>query len=620
MAWEMEKKRIWPTCLLAGLACALVFGALYGFALINPQNTAWIMNPEKDLYQSYLGWLAYRTSDWRFPIGLYDRFSYPAANSIIFTDSLPLFAVFFKLFRNHLPASFQYYGIWTAFCYFMSGMLGARILHKYTDSHLAAFFGAGFFSFVPALLLRTMVHSALCGQWLILLALGTLFLYREIYHRSGPALALWGFLGILAVFVHMYFVLICGIVLVGYCLCSIIDTRRVGNALRCLVGYIGTALLGVWLLGGFSTGLTADQATEIGFGEFSFNLNSLWNARDKDPQGIWALFRKLPWIDEAKQAEGFSYLGLGILLMLVIALVVLIWRLLSGSRIFITETVDPSQPYTSAGQVRRGVSRRRDNTTHTSRGADTKLSRQNAGTEPTRRTNAALAAGYLVTAILALSVSASNVVTFNDQVLFRYPLPGFVQRLMDTFRSSGRVSWILVYLIMLAALILTLRMHSARAAVILLALLLAVQGGEALLDGRVEPVTLPENTEELDFASTPLGQAILEQEEILHILFTTPMEPKDYYYFGRFAAEHDLTLNDFWFARPAHEAATEAAAKILSELPEDTIIVFYPVQKDEFAKHFLYYYDAGDYVVGSPIRLPVQSLTPPYVEEGPAAA
>ena len=596
---ERKEVRIFPICLLAGLIAGLLFALIYGFGLLDPQNVSWAMNPEKDIYQAYLGWRAFAADTWHFPLGLYNRFSYPELNSIIFTDSVPLFAVIFKLFRGVLPTHFQYFGIWTALCYFLSAALACRILLRYTESRAAALFGAEFFVFIPAMLLRTMVHAALTGQWLVILALSSLFLYREIYRRPGRAFALWAAAGLLAASVQIYFVLICGIILVGYCVCSIVDTRRVGNALRCLFGYIAAALFAVWIFGGFSTGRTSDQVKDAGFGEFSFNLNSFWNARDPDPQGIFALFRKFPWVDEAKQAEGFAYLGLGVWLLLAAALCVVLWRLLSGSRLI---QGGIQKPFVAEGPVaglQPGRSRKRDGTVRT-RGEDAK------GAGPGR----ALAAGFSTAAILAFVFAVSNVVTFNGKVLFSYPLPPLIGQFTSTFRTSGRVVWVLVYMITLAAIIFTLKLHRPAVAAVILAVLLVVQGGEQLISGRVEPVELPENAAELDFSSTDLGRAIAESGEIRHLAFMARLNPEDYYYFGRFAVENDLTMTDFWFARPAHEAADERAWQLLRELPEDTAFIFLPEQEEHFLIDDLNFYNAGDFVVACKAELNAEMVMP----------
>lgn len=639
---ETSGKRIWLTCVIAGLIAGLLFALMYGFGIINPLNTAWVINPDKDIYQAYLGWRAFRISDWRFPWGLYDYFSYPETNSIIFTDSIPGLAIFFKLFRDFLPEDFQYFGMWTAFCYFMNAALAARILHRHTDSQAAAVIGAVFFAFVPALLLRTTVHAALTCQWLVILALTSLFFYRERYRRPLPAMLFWLLMGIMAASVHMYFVLICGIVLGGYCLCSIVDRKNGWNALRCLIAYIGSALLVIALLGGFSTGMETERISDLGYGEYSFNLNSFWNARDKDPKGILSLFRRLPWVDEARQAEGFSYLGLGMLLMILIVVVLLIWRLLCGSSLFYHPVAGSDLTYGSAYNNRRGISRRRKSADEEDRyayetagydpcgddyedgGAD-RLHRGAAAPEDNETAEsgyvtvterwkaekqrlagspiAGLVAGFSFAGLMSLLVAASNVISFNDKVIFSYPLPRFILHIMETFRSSGRVSWVLMYMIMLFALILTLRMHPAHVSVALLSVLLVIQGGEQLLDGRVEPVVVPEGIVEAEFGKTAVGRALADDDGITHLIISIQMEAQDYYYFGKYAVDHGLTLNDFWFARPAHEKASKKAEVLLETPPEDTAFVFFSIQSTAFDQYKLYFYDAGKYAIGCAARL-----------------
>lgn len=639
---DTSGKRIWLTCVIAGLIAGLLFALMYGFGIINPLNTAWVIKPDKDIYQAYLGWRAFRISEWRFPWGLYDHFSYPELNSIIFTDSIPGLAIFFKLFRNYLPADFQYFGMWTVFCYFMSAALAARILHKYTDSNVAALIGAIFFTFVPALLLRTTVHAALTGQWLVILALSSLFFYKERYRRPLPALGFWLLMGVLAASVHMYFVLICGIVLSGYCVCSIVDRKSGWNALRCLIAYIGSAMLIIAALGGFSSGIEPERVKDLGYGEYSFNLNSFWNARDKAPQGILALFRKFPWVDEAKQAEGFSYLGLGVLLMLVIVAVLLVWRLLCGSSLFFRPVAESGFTYGSAYNNRRGISRRKKKADEEDRYAfenaagpeaavgdlgdddmetygnpygpyDSDMPESDYVTvserwkaEKTRlegNPRAGLVAGFTFTGLMSLLVAVSNVVSFNDKVIFTYPLPHFLLTVMETFRSSGRVVWVLMYMIIFFALILTLKMHPARTSVILLAVLLAIQGSEQLIDGRVEPVVVHNHIIEAEFGKTAVGRAISENETIKHVVISIQMEPQDYYYFGKYAVDHDLTLNDFWFARPAHEKASKVAEKQLENPPVDTAFVFFSIQSTAFDQYKLYFYDAGKYAIGCAVKL-----------------
>ena len=67
-----------------------------------------VSNSEKEKYEWYSACCdfiiaqgeAYRNSDWHFPIGMIDSLVYPNQTSVIYTDSIPLFAIFFKYKHN----------------------------------------------------------------------------------------------------------------------------------------------------------------------------------------------------------------------------------------------------------------------------------------------------------------------------------------------------------------------------------------------------------------------------------------------------------------------------------------------------------------------------------------
>ena len=74
----------------------IIFGLIYGLRVLNPLYEDWALT-KSDLMQHYSGWKAFRNESWHFPIGLLNSVSYPTYISIIYTDSIPLLAVFFKL-------------------------------------------------------------------------------------------------------------------------------------------------------------------------------------------------------------------------------------------------------------------------------------------------------------------------------------------------------------------------------------------------------------------------------------------------------------------------------------------------------------------------------------------
>ena len=79
-----------PPLFLGWMAFAIIIGPW----ALNPQSVSWLMH--RDPMQHYLGWVFYRHAPWDFPIGLNPDFGMDISTAIVFSDSIPLFAIFFK--------------------------------------------------------------------------------------------------------------------------------------------------------------------------------------------------------------------------------------------------------------------------------------------------------------------------------------------------------------------------------------------------------------------------------------------------------------------------------------------------------------------------------------------
>ena len=88
--------------LLAALLGAAAFLIVYGQTPLHVTNDAWIMAgyDETDIIQHYSGWLAFRNSDWSFPLGLASDMACGEGTYISFTDSVPWVAIVCKLLRK----------------------------------------------------------------------------------------------------------------------------------------------------------------------------------------------------------------------------------------------------------------------------------------------------------------------------------------------------------------------------------------------------------------------------------------------------------------------------------------------------------------------------------------
>ncbi len=117
--------------LLCAAVGALCFIGIYSVRVLDFTNTGWLFNNDHDLRQHYIGWCAFRSDPWRFPFGLIDSLSYPDSMSVIYTDSIPLFAVIFKIFAPYLPETFQYFGLFGLLSFMLMGGLAGILLRRF---------------------------------------------------------------------------------------------------------------------------------------------------------------------------------------------------------------------------------------------------------------------------------------------------------------------------------------------------------------------------------------------------------------------------------------------------------------------------------------------------------
>ena len=114
---------LWLASFLLGTAA---FVYVTDWRIILPTNTSWLM--VGDAAQHYLGWAFYRNSPWTWPLGLNPLYGMEFSNSIVFTDSIPLLAIPFKVISQFLPYPFQYLGIWVLLCFVLQSYFAFRLI------------------------------------------------------------------------------------------------------------------------------------------------------------------------------------------------------------------------------------------------------------------------------------------------------------------------------------------------------------------------------------------------------------------------------------------------------------------------------------------------------------
>ncbi len=535
--------------MLAALVGMGIFAAIYGVRILNPLYIDWLYSGG-DLSQHYLGWKGFREAAWTFPIGLTDRLIYPFSSSVIFTDSIPLLAVFFKLLSPLLPADFQYFGLWGIVCYGLNGAVSAKILRKYLKSDLQAVTGSVFFILSFQVVFRMYVHTSLAAHWIILLAI--LFcVYRDSVFASVKSRVLMCvLLGIVCSGVHMYFLLMCGIILLGFALLDFLENRDVRRPALILLVYIAAAAGNIFILGGFSAG----GMDSGGLGEYSFNLNGFFNS-----MGYGRFLPEL--FHTSGQVEGFAYVGAGILLMLLIAcLNLLVYKIRSG------------------GRGKRLFSRY------------------------------TLICFGLVN-LAAVIVAASPGVNFGNVTLWEWPVPDWLRDIWSVFRASGRIAWIGVYCLMLFALCADARIIAKGWKTGILMLCLAIQ----LMDIFPFVQSVRQRFSETAVYQSPLQdqtwQLIGEDEKIQHVILIPGLPWEEQYHLAVWALDYGMTLNDFHMG---HEAGEEQAfaqlEQDLAEPREDRVYIWRSDNTAECLNYDLYYYACDQYIVG--LAEPLEGVEP----------
>lgn len=526
------------TYIIVGFMSMLVFCLIYGVRVLDPTYTDWLMQGG-DISCHYLGWKAYRTGEWMFPIGCTDYLSYPDKMSVIFTDSIPVFAVFFKILSPMLPVNFQYFGFWGILCFALQGVLSARIIIHFTKNQALIIITSLLFVFTPVMIWRMFAHTALAGHWILILALETVFVYKA-YSESRKIFVIWTIVGILAPAIHIYFVLMCGIILVGYCIVDIAEFKRIKRSFFLLADYIFSVVFTVWILGGFYSNVSSADA---GLGIYSVNLNALFN-----PQGWSCIYKDLP-LYGAGQYEGFAYLGAGFVFLFFISI---LWL---------------------AGNYKIKI-----------------IFRNNL--------SEVLAFGliFFASSILALS----PVITLGDRVIFEWILPEIIIRYWSVFRASGRIIWIADYLVMFCSCMIIFKTWTNKKMCIVLmsfCILCQICDIRIIMSDRNNTFNQKAEYRAVALKDEDVWKQIGKNHDIEHMVLMQTVSIEQLYDFTEWALNNGKTVNQFYFAREL-SSTDENRQKALENPDNSEIFIFTKENMFSCLKYDLNYYFADDFIIG----------------------
>lgn len=391
---------------LAGLG---FFAGSIGAAIADTSNVQWLLHGN-DWTTHYAGWAMFRNTPWQWPPGKLPELMYPRGTAIVFTDSLPIVSLLLKPFSPWLPANFQFTGCWFALCCTLQGGFGALLAQRWTRSPAIIVAAAAMFLYMPVMLNR-LPHATLMAQWLILACLWLYFrptIPRGIVAEMWP----WWAFALFAAGTMPYLAAMVLALMFAYCVRRRFVDRQRSTAQAMGMLFFGTiAVVFMWWISGVAAVKMGNASGGVSHGVYSFNLLGFFNS-----YGWSMLLPALP-VASASQIEGYSYLGLG-----VIALVVL---LLLQAVVQRRRPSWPSQHWP-----------------------------------------------LFLVALITTAFAASTVFTIGSWTLIDYPLS---TPLLAAFRSSGRFIWIAYYLTVLAALVFSIKRFGANVASVVLACALALQ-------------------------------------------------------------------------------------------------------------------------------------------------
>jgi hypothetical protein len=277
--------------------------------VLDPTNTTWLRD-EGDAMQHYLGWAFFRHGPWTWPLGLNPNYGLELGASILYTDSVPLFAFLFKPLSPLLPEPFQYLGIWLLVAFVLQAVLAWALVGLVTPDARRRVAASALFVFAPPAMFRLAGHWALFAHWELLAGL-----YLSLRPSRVRQTVYWALLTSCAALTHMYLFFMVGVLWSGAWLGDALFGRRRAGALAVeAVAVPARFLFALWQAGLFVVG---EGKSTGGFGDFRMNLNAPVNAYG------WSYV--LPTLDwRMTEYEGFMFFGLGVLLLAAVALPALI--------------------------------------------------------------------------------------------------------------------------------------------------------------------------------------------------------------------------------------------------------------------------------------------------------
>lgn len=510
---------------LCGLVVSIIIGMLFACWLLPNGFVAgtypyWLaQNEDVTVYVS--GFNAFFREPWQWPLWRIDSLNWPGGTLTTFVDAIPIYAAALKLLAPASWFPFNPYGYWVAGCIVLQSTGAWWVLREArVKSWIGLLTLALLLMSFPAWLAR-MGHISLMSQWLLVfaIALTVRSSRRQNFSGLGWCALLW-----FAFFTNIYVFAMCALV----CACDALRCLRKGKrrsvftwASLTVATVAASAFATMWPIPG-STG-----APDVGFGIYSMNLLSPFTG---------SRFFELTAHSGEQAFEGYNYLGLGGLALIVIAL----WL-----------------------RVRR----------------------------PQKNTTSGFPAELWIVLVVCTLYALSNAVYAGNTLLWAWEVPEWAKPITGQLRASGRFFWLVGYaLIVFSVIAITQRLPRLIAVMILIGATtlqaidlwpqmhqlrtLAPKPGAQVIEIDAWDQALPDHTQTIYFF--PKFKCGRKTD-----LFVTLLPVM------RYASERGLNINTGYIAR--HNPVCEGEAEeIAASNPTNSVYVFATQEYEQALIHSMF--------------------------------
>ncbi|MEY3165009.1 MAG: hypothetical protein RLZZ270_747 [Actinomycetota bacterium] len=438
----------------------VVFIYATGGRIIDPTNRDWLMLG--DSAQHYLGWAFFRdTPLLQWSIGANPKLGLDFASSIVFTDSIPLAAFVFKPLNVVLPETFQYLGVWIWMCFVLQAYFGVRLLARRVADRSLCGLGAALIVLAPVLGYRLVHqgygHIALVSHFVILAAL-------DLYLDERGSVRRWAFLICCALLIQAYFVPMVVAIWIASMVSRRLAIRDTARQVAIVLGSLGIVAVvsGFASLGGrLFVGDSSVTPEDFPY-RFRWQPMALIDSTTDFSTG-WS-YVMADQLELFGDVEGFTYLGSGLLLVVLPVVVLSMLRERSGivsardvvvvlGIVAACAFVVPSRLFSTGIAVMLFV-----------------VVAVFAGRSIRERRHRAL----LVAAVLLGVYSMTMRPGVGRRTFFEYDLVPVLEQFTQTFRTHARSSWVFYYVVLLALVVLVATRLPRRLAIGVFALAVVV--------------------------------------------------------------------------------------------------------------------------------------------------